>query len=327
MSIATTLENLTIGDPTVFSGLTVYPLFGPRAEREYITLDEALQAGTVEVTELGQSGSVPELRFINNGDTPVFLLDGEEVVGAKQNRVLNLSVMAPACSAVVIPVSCVEQGRWQSGQTQFQQGSHVHFASGRSKKVQRVSESMRQSGTRESNQGEVWSDIQTLFSRLGTQSKTQAMADAFQNKAGDVERFVGVYRIHPDQTGVAFGLEDKIQGLDLFDSAETLRHLHPKLIRSWALDAIARGTSGIKAVEIDSLERFLARMRTATAVQQRGVGMGTDIRLSGPRIAGAALDCFGHLVHLAAFRTQEEASSAPGSVSTVVRASLRRARL
>ncbi len=325
MRIETTLDALRVGDPAVFGGLSVFPLFGQQAERKYITLDEALHAGTVEVTELGHSGSVPELRFVNNGDTPVFLLDGEELIGAKQNRVLNLSVMAPARSAVVIPVSCVEQGRWQSGQTQFQPGSHVHFASGRSRKVQRVSESMRQDGGRQSNQGEVWSDIQTLFSRLGARSSTQAMADAFQNKASDVERFVGVFRILPEQTGVAFGLEDKIQGLDLFDSPETLRRLHPKLIRSWALDAIARGTSGIKAVETTSLERFLARIHAATTVQQRGVGMGQDIRLSGPKVAGAALDCFEHLVHLAAFRTEETSTGSSGS--TIVRASLRRTRL
>ncbi len=55
---------------------------------EYLTLDEALAAKTATVTEVSESGSVPELYFQNEGDLPVLLLDGEELVGAKQNRVL-----------------------------------------------------------------------------------------------------------------------------------------------------------------------------------------------------------------------------------------------
>jgi hypothetical protein len=39
---------------------------------------------------------VPQLLFINDAMRPVLLLDGEELVGAKQNRVLNLTVLAPA---------------------------------------------------------------------------------------------------------------------------------------------------------------------------------------------------------------------------------------
>jgi len=36
---------------------------------------------------------VPELLVINQGERAVLLVDGEELVGAKQNRVLNTSVL------------------------------------------------------------------------------------------------------------------------------------------------------------------------------------------------------------------------------------------
>jgi hypothetical protein len=45
---------------------------------------------------VSEGGSVPHLLFINDAMRPVLLLDGEELVGAKQNRVLNLTVLAAA---------------------------------------------------------------------------------------------------------------------------------------------------------------------------------------------------------------------------------------
>jgi hypothetical protein len=42
----------------------------------------------------------------------VLILDGEELVGAKQNRIVNTTILVAAGAEIVIPVSCVEQGRW-----------------------------------------------------------------------------------------------------------------------------------------------------------------------------------------------------------------------
>ena len=62
--------------------------FDPSTEA-YVTLDEALVSGTVRVSEVSDGGSVPELLFGNLGKRPVLLVDGEELVGAKQSRTLN----------------------------------------------------------------------------------------------------------------------------------------------------------------------------------------------------------------------------------------------
>ncbi len=58
------------------------------------------------------AGSVPDLRVINRAEKMVLILDGEELVGAKQNRIVNTTILVAAQSTLVIPVSCVEQGRW-----------------------------------------------------------------------------------------------------------------------------------------------------------------------------------------------------------------------
>jgi hypothetical protein len=88
---------LTLSRPQSAGELTVLPLLRPgTAEPGYLTLGEALARGLTRVTEVSEGGSVPQLLFINDAMRPVLLLDGEELVGAKQNRVLNLTVLARA---------------------------------------------------------------------------------------------------------------------------------------------------------------------------------------------------------------------------------------
>jgi len=113
-TITEALSNTRVGDPARFRNLTVFPLFAPGGvQPDYLTLDEALEQEVARVAEVSVSGSVPELAFENDAGFRVLLVDGEELVGNRQNRALNLSILVAAKSNVVIPVSGVEQGRWR----------------------------------------------------------------------------------------------------------------------------------------------------------------------------------------------------------------------
>jgi hypothetical protein len=92
------------------------------------------RAEKVRVTELNAGGSVPELRLENNADLPVLLVDGEELVGAKQNRVLNLTILAPAKRTTVIPVSCVEAGRWAMSPADVKTADYMMYSMGRAER-------------------------------------------------------------------------------------------------------------------------------------------------------------------------------------------------
>ena len=90
-----------------------FPLRGFSAvSPRYLLLDEALAKGIAQVTETSTTGSVPELRFENRSDQSILIVDGEALVGAKQNRIVNISILVPPQSIMPIPVSCVERGRW-----------------------------------------------------------------------------------------------------------------------------------------------------------------------------------------------------------------------
>lgn len=129
------------------------------------------------MTEVSQAGHVPELAFENTSAQRVLRVDGDELVGARQNRIVNISILVGAGKKLVIPVSCVEQGRWSYRSAKFASAKRSLFASVKAKKMASVSRSMRDSGVRRSNQQEVWSEIGERISSMKLRSDTAAMAD------------------------------------------------------------------------------------------------------------------------------------------------------
>ena len=296
------LSGLEIGQPTTYRNMDVYPLLGAKlGEASYMTLDDALAQGCAEITEVSDQGSVPELRFLNTGDKPILLLDGEELVGAKQNRVLNLTILAPANDAITIPVSCVESGRWNRKSRKFSTSSRAHYARGRARKMEQVSASMDLNRGRRSDQSEVWSDIDAKMSRLHSASPTSAMSDMYESHAEKLDGYVTHVSPSEGQVGAIFAIDGKIVGLELFDHSETLAKLLPKLVLSYALDAIeVADRAGDKSDKIGA-QAILDLCVDAEVKRFDAIGEGEDLRLSSSKIAGAALVSDGQIVHLCGF--------------------------
>ena len=94
---------IQLGEPVEHRGIVIAPLF-PRRDpvAAYVTLDEALARG-LRIREVDEAGTVPELVVENPLAERVLLYDGEELVGAKQNRILNVSVLVEAKSSAADP--------------------------------------------------------------------------------------------------------------------------------------------------------------------------------------------------------------------------------
>jgi hypothetical protein len=302
--IMDTISDTRLGKPKTFRNLTIFPVFGKGIAPEYITLDEALSNKFAKVTEVSEGGSVPELKFINESDNSIFLMEGEELIGAKQNRTLNLSILISAKQAVSIPVSCVERGRWSRHFGEFSSAPRAQYAEGRARKMAQVSASMRLTGTRYSDQGAVWQDIDEKFSRLKASSRTAAMADIFEQQSTHLDEYVKSFAPEEGQVGAVFAIGGKVSGLEFFDSPDTLRKLWPKLMRSYGLDALdGAGMVGEKEekppdVGPNDVEAFLRNLVGSEAKHYPAVGEGEDIRLSNVGLTGAALAARGRVVHL-----------------------------
>lgn len=325
--VAEQLARITLGKARVHTNLTMFPLTAEEnIEPCYRLLDDALAQGCARVTEVSESGSVPELKFINECDRPVLLLDGEELVGAKQNRILNLSVLAPANQTIVIPVSCVEAGRWRADSTEFASASRAHYAAGRARKAVHVTQSLRVAGSRQSDQAEVWADISEKSMRMSACSDTDAAAALYETHRARLDDYLDAFSAAENQAGALFAINGEVTGLDLFDSPATLKSLLPKLVQSYALDAIDAGNGGSKAEKGDA-EKLIIDAAGAVVESFPAIGEGDDLRLQGERLSGGALVTDGQVVHLCVFRLQESANPGAGSGSgRLARASLRQHR-
>ena len=222
--INTALHNIVPGETQTFANLSITPLMAATdRQADYLTLAEAQALGLAVVTEVSESGSVPTLLLDNRAEQAVFLLDGEELVGAKQNRILNLSILVPASTRLEIPVSCVEQGRWRHSSPEFASAERTFFSKGRARKAARVSENLREGGGRNSNQSEVWSDIGDKMSNMAVHSATGAISDAYEHFSGSVDEYVEGFRFADSQVGACFAINGKIRGVELFDASSYLQ--------------------------------------------------------------------------------------------------------
>jgi hypothetical protein len=315
--VARALDAVSPGPSICIENLTMLPLVrnGPSPTADYVVLDQALASGTAEIMEVSEHGSVPELRFVNRGIDPVLIVDGEELVGAKQNRVVNLTMLIAAHSTLTIPVTCVEAGRWRARSRSFSAAPRTQYASGRAMRMAQVTRSIVDRGERVSDQSAVWAHIAEKSVRMDARSATSAMEQIFHQHARSLESYVAGCVPVEEQCGGLFAIDDRIIGFDLFDKPGTFRKLLPKLVRSYAVEAIDgthiglrpkpdRRRSGRGAADspISHLAPgFLGVV--AAAAQQRcaAVGVGDDVRLIADGIVGAALVVGNDVVHVSAF--------------------------
>ncbi len=194
-----------VGTPLVRHNLTAFPLFAEDsfAPASYIPIGAAIRAGSAKITEVSEGGSVPTLALENLTDIPVLIIDGEELLGAKQNRISNLTVLAPGNHTLPLPVSCVERGRWNYRSREFADSPDMMYREARAKKSRAVSRNMAMSGSRVSDQGGVWEDIDNLSAKLGYNSPTAAMQDVFQSRRASVEEYLRDVTVADRQIGAS----------------------------------------------------------------------------------------------------------------------------
>lgn len=274
----TMLPELRIGDPIRHEALTVFPLFSPPDEAvDYLLSDEAIGAGTVTVEEVDEGGSVPQLLVNNAGDSLVLFLEGEELRGAKQNRVLNTSVLVAARSKTKIPVSCVEQGRWRYRSRQFAP-SETHCSSKLRRSLKEtVTRSIKAGFGHTSDQGAVWKEVARQMYALDASSETRSMADTYEHHRGRLDEFRDRLAYVEGANGVAVAIGPEVVAVDLFDRPATCRKVWARLLSGVVMDALEAG-SPTRTAEAADVESLLARLRSAEWESVPAVGEGLEYR-------------------------------------------------
>jgi hypothetical protein len=298
--IATTIASLSLGQSVSAGRLTVFPLITAHdVTPPYLLLDEALERGLATITEVSESGSVSELRFENRADKPVLIVDGEALVGAKQNRIVNLTILVPAHAVTPIPVSCVERGRWAYRRPDFRSSDHLLYNKNRAANALNVSQSLKASGRARSDQGAIWADIEEKSARMAAESPSDAMDAIFEKSQREFEALEARLQSASNQVGAVFALDGRIVGLEVFDAAETWRRLSEKVYRSYALDALDEG-SRVTSSAI-GVHQWLQTVAAAPISQSASIGLGQDVRFDDSHLSGGALVIDQGVIHCAAF--------------------------
>lgn len=306
-AITNTINHLHMGQAETFEGLTLIPLLGEaQREPDYITLDEALESKTARVLEVSESGDVPNLLFDNQGDSKVLLVDGDELVGAKQNRIINLTILVAARSQVEIPVSCVEAGRWSYRSREFESLKRSMYSKARAAKAEHVTVRLRRSGERYANQAAVWDNVAECAMDLDVDSPTGSMGDILDQHEKRLKGYREAFQAQEGQIGAVFAVDGKVQGIEVFEHAKPFSRYLERLVESYAVDAMRadkRHGTGVPSEEV--VKRFLDQVGQAEGESYAAIGIGQDLRLSGEHLAGGALLAEDRVVHLAAFSLEK----------------------
>ena len=308
--------NVTAVDEVIQSreALSVFPLISEQVcELPHKLLSKALSENSLNVIELGQ-GSVPTLVVENLGASPVLILDGEQLLGARQSRMASRSVVVPGQSKTEIPVSCVEHGRWHFTSRKFKSGRHYSPTRVR-KKVRDLEAKMAKAGVAapaaddlSRAQGEVWDEIDKVHSSMHFHSPTDSLDDVSRSAEDEVFEWAEEFPLLEEQIGVLAFLRGTPLALDVIGSPKLYGKIHDRLMRGYIMDALSTRRTMRRPGEIDAMAEeageFLRAASSATGQKAPTAGIGTYYVLSGGVTGGRLeqeIDGVDRVVHLTAF--------------------------
>lgn len=274
------IKQTKLGDVQAYKNMKILSIMGLDSKLDYLTLDDALRSGLM-ITE---TGSVPTLHFTNKTGKEILLLQGEYVVGGKQNRMLAANVYMAKDFDGNVPVNCVEQGRWNYGYTSDYDLSNQPINAKFSSSDRIVSRAVMFAATK--GQGDVWSEINHLSNSHNVHSSTQNLDEVFKQKQGDINDYLSKFSYVAGSIGMVVALEKDDGfvefGLDLFDQSKTLERNFRKILESYTIDAIKDNDLKIGRTKKDAKE-FLEGIDSLNFQERKAVSLGNDYLLVGTK--------------------------------------------
>ena len=267
-------------------------------KKDFLTLKKGYEMNLVEIKELEHS-TVNTVSCKNDSVTPLILIDGDEITGAMQNRIINDTLLIPAKSTINIPVSCTEHGRWHTKgegaeSRTFKPSLYSANHSTRSRKS-------RASYEERDYQGEVWDSISEFESRSNFKSMTSALNDSYENLKDKQNDYLSKFHIEDGQNGVIFIVNGEVKGLEFFYNHSIYKQYHEKLCRSYIIEAIVEKKS---VDDIDRLElmKVLENISQSEFKSKKSIGLGDNLKFSNDFGSGSGLVWEDELIHMTFFK-------------------------
>ena len=296
--------SLTLADPTVVGSLTVFPLLADTPPAlHYVSFAEAVQRGAT-VTELAGEASVNDLHVHNPLDVPVLLYEGEEVLGAQQNRTFDISVLVAARSELRVPVSCVEHGRWDGKRhaEPFAPAPQAAYPALRRAKNEQARTQVAAGGEARAAQGAVWAEVAAKAARHGVDSETDALHDVYESRRGQLGEIAGAVPCVEGQVGALAAIGGRFVVLDHVSRPAAWSALHGPIVQGYALDALEAMTDlAPTSPAAEDAQEFVELLLHVPLTPERTVGLGESVRFVFGGLAGSGVAVDGEIVALTAF--------------------------
>jgi hypothetical protein len=287
----------TLGEPQVAGPLAVFPVFGPPARLAYRAFVQAAELGAC-VKEVEGGAVVGRLAVWNPTDLPVLVYEGEEVLGAQQNRSFDIAAFVPAGERIELPVSCVEQGRWDHTRHGEALRPSPQAADPSLRRVKRVAAN----ASGRADQGEVWLEVDGRLAQHEVHSPSAALSDVYERRRDDLRGLAEAVDHVDGQIGALACVSGRPAALDLVSRADVFAALLPPLVQGYALDALGGPDREPSA---ERAEAFLRAALDAPRLERPTPGLGRAVALGAPSLVGAGLEHDGELIQLTVFPVED----------------------
>lgn len=279
-----------LGEPVFLRNLIIYPIKNGSAKEEtdIATIDDNLGANKGRFCEL-EVPDVNRIVFDNKGELPVLMIDGEEITGSLQNRIIARSTLIKAHTHSSIRVVCAEEGRWKKiGGFRTGYCSYPKIRSILATSLQKNFDIQR----------EVWQEIERKLTVTRSKSQTSSMHEIYDNLGDEIDRYLeGFQNLNHHTIGFIGTAGNQILGCDIFGSSDIYQRFENKLLRSYALDAIEHLQKSSKLPEaklfMDEIELTLNNIELMNRDGHH--------RLKGRRFSGQMLIYKKTPLHISAF--------------------------
>ncbi|MCX7612400.1 MAG: hypothetical protein N2043_12520 [Ignavibacterium sp.] len=275
--------NININEPLFLNDKIVFLPLSNKSQSEqinYISLGRAISENLAEVIEVNEHGSVPAIKVINKSSFFLLIPQGEQLVGAKQNRIVNTSILLEPESIKTIPVSCIEQGRWHYVRPNFVPSDEISTYKLRKATAKSVIANLKQEGSFKSNQYKIWEFIDSEFRKDNLYSDTSSYIDFMKMKFSHGDKRILEFDFPNDTCGFGLFFGRDLVAIEYFSNPNFFRENKNRILIAIIVEAKDfPNTIADKGIDYQSkLNYHLKELFDLEQIVHEGVGVGYDYK-------------------------------------------------
>ena len=290
-------DDFELLEAQVHKNVAIVPIKTPVNHKiDLLTLKKGFELGLVIVQECEHS-TVNTIIVANKSVVPLLLVDGEEIVGGDQNRIMDATILIAPQSEMKVPVNCTEHGRW-GYVSDFKQSQNIANYTTRLAKHH----AYRSKGN---VQKAVWDSIDDLEVSRSFSSPTQAMSESYENAKADLNEFLNAFEVVEGQTGVAVMIDGEVKGFELFLNSEIYKEYHEKILKSYLINAEVN--DNVFAIDRGVIKSIIENALNDEFEEAKNEGLESRFEIKSEEGVGSFYTYKDELIHLSYFAGNDEA--------------------